>query len=97
MIYASDIYNDFQTIHSPASSYWVGKVFIPQTLAYSNNVRPPRKYGRYARAIPQWQRLGYHVKLIFLDLPDVEAALARQTRTAQVVVREGRLVREHPE
>lgn len=31
----------------------------------------------YARAIPQWRKLGYHVKLIFLQLPDVETAIAR--------------------
>ncbi|MBF0340764.1 MAG: AAA family ATPase [Magnetococcales bacterium] len=31
----------------------------------------------YARVIPQWRAMGYHVKLIFLDLPDVETSLAR--------------------
>jgi len=31
----------------------------------------------YARCIPQWQKIGYRVKLIFLSLPDVEIALER--------------------
>lgn len=31
----------------------------------------------YARAIPTWQRLGYHVKLFFLQLPYVEMAIDR--------------------
>jgi len=31
----------------------------------------------YTRAIPRWQKLGYHVKLIFLELPDVETAISR--------------------
>ncbi len=31
----------------------------------------------YARSIPEWRALGYHVKLIFLDLPDVEIAISR--------------------
>ncbi len=31
----------------------------------------------YARAIPRWRGLGYHVKLIFLDLPHVENAIER--------------------
>lgn len=33
--------------------------------------------GGYARAIPQWQAMGYHVKLIFLQLPDAETAINR--------------------
>ena len=38
----------------------------------------------YARMIPQWQKLGYRVKLIFLSLPDVEVAIARvAVRVAQ--------------
>jgi len=32
---------------------------------------------QYARGIPQWRAAGYHVKLIFLRLPNVELALAR--------------------
>ena len=32
---------------------------------------------RYARLIPQWQKKGYFVKLIFLRLPDPEIAIAR--------------------
>src|SRR5438067_7430753 len=31
----------------------------------------------YARHIPRWRRLGYHVKLIFLSLPSAELAVAR--------------------
>jgi predicted ABC-type ATPase len=31
----------------------------------------------YARRIPEWQRAGYQVMLIFLSLPTVEAAIAR--------------------
>jgi predicted ABC-type ATPase len=31
----------------------------------------------YARRIPDWQNLGYHVELIFLKLPSVRLALAR--------------------
>jgi predicted ABC-type ATPase len=31
----------------------------------------------YARRIPEWQRTGYRVKLIYLSLPTVEAAIAR--------------------
>lgn len=38
----------------------------------------------YARLIPGWRHDGYHVKLIFLQLPDVELALARvAARVAQ--------------
>lgn len=39
---------------------------------------------QYARWIPQWRAAGYHVKLIFLQLPHVELALARvSARVAQ--------------
>ena len=31
----------------------------------------------YARLIPQWRAVGYHVTLIFLELPTPEVALAR--------------------
>jgi predicted ABC-type ATPase len=31
----------------------------------------------YAQQIPQWQAVGYRVKLIFLSLPDAEMAIAR--------------------
>lgn len=31
----------------------------------------------YAQKIPHWQTLGYHVKLIFLQLPNEEAAIKR--------------------
>lgn len=31
----------------------------------------------YTRAISEWQNLGYHIKLIFLQLPDVETAIFR--------------------
>jgi predicted ABC-type ATPase len=38
----------------------------------------------YARSIPRWRAAGYHVKLIFLELPSVELALARiRARVAQ--------------
>lgn len=32
---------------------------------------------RYARLIPQWRKKGYFVKLIFLQLPNSEMAIAR--------------------
>jgi len=31
----------------------------------------------YARAIPEWRKQGYYVKLMFLQLPDVETAIFR--------------------
>ncbi len=31
----------------------------------------------YARSVPEWQRRGYFVTLIFLALPDVQTAIAR--------------------
>lgn len=38
----------------------------------------------YARAIPQWRAEGYLVKLIFLQLPDAQTAIARvASRVAQ--------------
>ncbi|MCY2995776.1 MAG: zeta toxin family protein [Planctomycetota bacterium] len=38
----------------------------------------------FARQVPAWQAAGYHVKLIFLQLPSVELALARvAARVAQ--------------
>jgi len=38
----------------------------------------------YAQKIPQWQALGYHVKLIFLNLPSADMAIARvAARVAQ--------------
>lgn len=38
----------------------------------------------YARKIREWQSLGYHVKLIFLSLPNVDMAVARvAARVAQ--------------
>ena len=40
----------------------------------------------YARKIPLWRALGYHVKLVFLELPQVEIAIAR---VAQRVVQGG--------
>lgn len=39
---------------------------------------------RYAHVIPRWQSAGYQVKLIFLELPDAETAIARvASRVAQ--------------
>jgi predicted ABC-type ATPase len=38
----------------------------------------------YARLIPRWRSAGYHVKLIFLSLPNVDLAIARiSARVAQ--------------
>jgi predicted ABC-type ATPase len=38
----------------------------------------------YARLIPLWRNVGYHVKLIFLSLPAVDLAIARvSSRVAQ--------------
>jgi predicted ABC-type ATPase len=38
----------------------------------------------YARSIPRWQAAGYHVKIVFLSLPDAELAIARvAARVAQ--------------
>jgi len=38
----------------------------------------------YARMIPRWRAMGYHVKLIFLNLPTVDLAVARvAARVAQ--------------
>lgn len=38
----------------------------------------------YAQAIPRWRQAGYHVKLIFLSLPDADMAIMRvATRVAQ--------------
>jgi predicted ABC-type ATPase len=38
----------------------------------------------YAQKIPKWQALGYHVKLIFLNLPNADMAVARvAARVAQ--------------
>ena len=31
----------------------------------------------YLRHIPQWQRKGYHVSLVFLALPDADSAISR--------------------
>ncbi|MBI4840796.1 MAG: AAA family ATPase [candidate division NC10 bacterium] len=38
----------------------------------------------YARMIPRWREVGYHVKLVFLSLPSVDLAVARvSARVAQ--------------
>jgi predicted ABC-type ATPase len=38
----------------------------------------------YARSIPRWKTMGYHIKIIFLSLPTVEIAIARvAARVAQ--------------
>ncbi|MBI4734552.1 MAG: AAA family ATPase [candidate division NC10 bacterium] len=38
----------------------------------------------YARMIPRWREVGYHVKLVFLSLPSVDLAVARvSARAAQ--------------
>jgi len=36
----------------------------------------------YARVIPQWRAVGYYIKLIFLNLPTPELAIARVTARA---------------
>lgn len=38
----------------------------------------------YLHKIPEWQRLGYHVSIVFLTLPDAQTAIARvATRVKQ--------------
>jgi predicted ABC-type ATPase len=37
----------------------------------------------YARAIPTWREMGYHVKLFFLQLPNVEMAIDRVAERVQ--------------
>ncbi len=38
----------------------------------------------YARHVPRWRQAGYHVKLIFLNLPSVDLAIERvKSRVAQ--------------
>jgi len=38
----------------------------------------------YARSIPRWRVAGYHVKIVFLSLPDADLAIARvAVRVAQ--------------
>jgi predicted ABC-type ATPase len=38
----------------------------------------------YARQIPRWRDVGYHVKIVFLSIPTVDLALARiRARVAQ--------------
>jgi predicted ABC-type ATPase len=38
----------------------------------------------YARHIPRWRKLGYHVKIVFLSLPSVRLAIARvRSRVAE--------------
>ncbi|MBF0213798.1 MAG: zeta toxin family protein [Magnetococcales bacterium] len=51
----------------------VGHVAVGRSFAFETTLSGKG----YARSIPQWRAKGYHVKLIFLDLPDVETALAR--------------------
>jgi predicted ABC-type ATPase len=66
-----------------------GKVMLAQMAA---RVRARKSFAfettlsglGYARSIPKWRRLGYHVKLVFLSVPHVELALARiRARVAQ--------------
>ncbi len=37
----------------------------------------------YTRSIPRWRALGYHIKLIFLQLPNAETAIARVAERVQ--------------
>lgn len=57
-----------------------GKVTRDESFAFETTLS-----GRgYARSIPRWQSAGYHVKIIFLSLPNPEIAIARvAARVAQ--------------
>ena len=57
-----------------------GKVARRESFAFESTLA-----GRgYARSIPRWQSAGYHVKIVFLSLPDAELAIARvAARVAQ--------------
>lgn len=57
-----------------------GKAVAGESFAFETTLS-----GRgYARQIPRWQAMGYHVKLLFLGLPSVEMAIARvAARVAQ--------------
>ena len=46
----------------------------------------------YARRIREWQRVGYHVELVFLKLQDVDTAIAR---VAKRVAQGGHSIPEH--
>lgn len=46
----------------------------------------------YARRIRDWQRVGYHVELVFLKLQDVDTAIAR---VAKRVAQGGHSIPEH--
>jgi predicted ABC-type ATPase len=67
-----------------------GRMMIEEIETY---VREKRSFGfettlsgrRYARMIPQWQDLGYRIKLVFLCLEDVKIAIER----IRVRVRQG--------
>jgi len=37
----------------------------------------------YAQAVPKWRKMGYHVKLFFLQLPNVEMAIDRVAERVQ--------------
>ena len=56
------------------------RAFSPLSFAFESTLS-----GRgYARSIPRWQSAGYHVKIIFLSLPNPEIAIARvAARVAQ--------------
>jgi predicted ABC-type ATPase len=59
-----------------------GRLMLEQVLSH---VRQGRSFAfettlsgrRYIRMIPEWKRLGYRIKLIFLFLPDVSVAIDR--------------------
>ena len=59
-----------------------GKIMLDQIAAH---VRTGRSFAfettlaglNYARHIPRWRKAGYHVKLIFLELPAADLAVAR--------------------
>jgi len=72
-----------------AAAFEAGKVMLSMMAA---RVKARRNFAfettlsglTYARSIPRWRAAGYHVKLIFLELPSVELALARiRARVAQ--------------
>lgn len=72
-----------------AAAFQAGKIMLGLISAH---VREGKSFAfettlsglAYARSIPIWRRRGFHVKLIFLNLPSIDMALARiRARVAQ--------------
>lgn len=72
-----------------AAAYAAGKIMLAQMAAYA---KARRSFAfettlsglGYASRIRNWRNVGYHLKLIFLNIPSVELALARvRARVAQ--------------